>query len=64
MNWEVVWGPIRHVLTGIGGYALAKGWLDEASATAVLTAIGTIGAVVWSVVQKLQAARKTPSDAA
>lgn len=45
-------GIIRHVLTAVGGYLVAKGWVDESTLPEVIGAIITIGGVVWSIFQK------------
>lgn len=49
MNKEQVLGVVRHVLTFGGGYVVAKGFLDEATMTAVVGAIITIGGALWSI---------------
>lgn len=58
MNQSVVMGIIRHALTFVGGFLIAKGMIDEASASEisglVMTAVGTI----WAIVDKIQAIKK------
>ena len=49
---ETILGIIRHVLTFGGGYLVAKGYLDEASATEVVGALTTIAGVIWSGLSK------------
>jgi hypothetical protein len=49
---ETILGIIRHVLTFGGGYLVAKGYLDEASATEIVGALTTLIGVVWSGVAK------------
>lgn len=56
MSWEQVAGIIRHILTFGGGVVVSKGWLDEATMTAVVGAIVTIGGAVWSITSKKSAA--------
>ena len=55
MNQDVVMGIIRHGLTFVGGYLIAKGMISDAAAAEisglVMTAIGTI----WSIVVKVKA---------
>lgn len=54
MTQEQVTGIIRHGLTFVGGYLLAKGLVDDATVSEVsgllLTAVGTI----WSIVTKIK----------
>ena len=52
MNWEMVAGLLRHLLTFGGGFAVAKGWFDEATMTALVGAFVTIGGAIWSMVAK------------
>ena len=52
MNWEMVSGLLRHLLTFGGGFAVAKGWFDEATMTALVGAFVTIGGAIWSMVAK------------
>lgn len=56
MNKEQVLGVVRHVLTFGGGYVVAKGFLDEATMTAVVGAIITLGGALWSVLAPEKAA--------
>lgn len=48
MNKDRVFGLVRHVLTFGGGYAVAQGWLDEETMTALVGALITVGGAVWS----------------
>lgn len=54
MNQEQVMGLIRHGLTFLGGFLLAKGLVDEGSMAEVsglvMAAVGT----VWSIVTKIK----------
>jgi hypothetical protein len=56
MNQETITGIIRHGLTFVGGFLIAKGLVDEGTVAEIsgglLAAVGTI----WSVVIKIQAA--------
>lgn len=47
-----VMGVVRHILTFAGGYAVAKGYLDEANIEAVVGAVVTVVGTVWSVMAK------------
>ena len=48
MNQEQVMGIIRHALTAVGGYMIAKGLMDEATTTQIIGAASTLVGVVWS----------------
>jgi hypothetical protein len=49
MNKNKILGIVRHVLTFGGGFAVAKGWLDEASIEQVTGAIVTLVGTAWSI---------------
>jgi energy-converting hydrogenase Eha subunit C len=49
---ETVLGLIRHLLTFGGGFLVAKGYLDEASAGELVGAVTTIVGIVWSGLSK------------
>jgi hypothetical protein len=49
MNKEQVLGIVRHILTFAGGIVVSKGLLDEATMTAVVGAVITIGGALWSI---------------
>lgn len=49
MSKERIMGLVRHVLTFGGGYAVAQGYLDEASVETVVGALVTIIGTVWSI---------------
>jgi len=42
----------RHILTTLGGMAVAKGWLDSSQIEPVAGALLVIAGVAWSLVQK------------
>ena len=49
---DEILGLIRHALTLVGGYVIAKGYTDDATVTTIIgSAVALIGAV-WSVVEK------------
>ena len=52
MSKEMWLGLARHVLTAFGGYLVARGTLDAATAEAVVGAAVTLGGVAWSVADK------------
>ncbi len=52
MNKEKVLGLIRHTLTFVGGLLVAKGAIDEATATEVVGAVVTLIGGIWSVLVK------------
>ena len=48
MTGEQIWGVVRTILAAVGGYVVAKGYIDNATLTAVLGGAGTIFVAVWS----------------
>lgn len=62
MNWEQVAGFIRHVLTFLGGFLVARGVLDENTMMEVVSAGVTLIGVVWSFVRKTPASIKAQAD--
>jgi len=48
MNKEQVLGFVRHILTFGGGYAVARGWLDEQTMLSLVGAGVTVVGFVWS----------------
>jgi len=53
MGTDVTLGLVRHILTFIGGYIVSKGWISGEALDSVIGAILTLGAVFWSVTQKV-----------
>lgn len=49
MSQEQVLGMLRHFLTIVGGILVSKGVTDEATMTAIVGGIISIGGVIWSV---------------
>lgn len=45
-------GLARHILTALGGYLVARGTVDAATAEAVVGAAITLGGAAWSVADK------------
>lgn len=52
MNSTVILGIVRHVLTGLGGAAVAGGWMSDGMVTELVGAVVTLAGVVWSVIDK------------
>jgi hypothetical protein len=52
MTAEQVWGIVRTILAAGGGYIVAKGWIDNATMTSIIGAIGTLFIAGWSVWSK------------
>lgn len=49
---EQILGIIRHTLTFVGGIFVAKGLVDEATATEIIGSVLTLTGAIWSVVAK------------
>jgi hypothetical protein len=60
MKKEQILGLIRHLLTFVGGLAIAKGLIDQVQETELVGAICTIIGTVWSVLAKKPEAPVTP----
>lgn len=56
MNYEMVMGLVRHLLTFGGGIVIAKGWADEATVTQIVAGAVALGGVIWSFLSKKPAA--------
>lgn len=52
MTKNEVYGVARAVLAAIGGFVVARGWVDSETAVTLAGAIATIVAAVWSVKSK------------
>ena len=52
MNWAMIWGVARHLLTTVGGGLVADGYVTNDELTTVIGAIGIVGGVIWSLIQK------------
>jgi hypothetical protein len=48
MNQDQLLGILRHVLTTVAGMAVAKGYTDDSTATAIVGGIVAFVGVVWS----------------
>ena len=49
---EQILGIVRHGLTFIGGILIAKGLIDESTATEIIGGIITLAGTIWSVIEK------------
>lgn len=56
MTGEQIWGVIRTILAFAGGFVVSKGYLDDATMTAVIGALGTIFVAGWSILAKKRVA--------
>ena len=45
-------GVVRHSLTFIGGILIAKGLIDESTATEIVGGLITLTGTIWSVIEK------------
>lgn len=50
MTGDQVGGILRAILAAAGGWAVGKGYIDNATATAIAGGVVTIGVAVWSYV--------------
>lgn len=56
MTGEQIWGVVRTLLAFGGGFIVSKGYIDDATLTAVIGALGTIFIAGWSVYSKKKTA--------
>ena len=56
MNWEMIQGIVRHILTFGGGFLVTNGTLGQSEVEAGVGAIITLAGIVWSVLNKKKAA--------
>ena len=52
MNWEMVGGLVRHVLTFGGGFLVTNGTLTDGDLQAVIAGAIAMGGVLWSIFHK------------
>lgn len=52
LTQEEVLGIIRHTLTFVGGIAVSKGLIDDATLTQIVGAIITLTGIAWSIKTK------------
>lgn len=55
MNSDVVTAVVRHILTAVGGYFVAKGAVDHGTVEAIIGGIVASIGLGWSIVNKLKA---------
>lgn len=54
MTPEIISAVVRHILTAVGGYFVAKGTIDQASVEAIVGGVvATIG-LAWSLIIKVK----------
>jgi hypothetical protein len=61
MSSDEIAGVIRAILSALGGVLVAKGYLDNATMTAVVGALVTIAVAGWSIYAKKAAKAAAPS---
>lgn len=52
MTKTEVYGVARAVLAAVGGFVVARGWIDSETAVSLAGALATVAAAVWSVKSK------------
>ena len=52
MTKTEVYGVVRSVLAAVGGFVVARGWIDSETAVSLAGALATVAAAVWSVKSK------------
>ncbi len=52
MDAEQIWGIVRTILAGAGGWAVGKGYMSNDLLVALLGGAGTIFVGVWSFIAK------------
>ncbi|HYF35526.1 MAG TPA: hypothetical protein VD994_09580 [Prosthecobacter sp.] len=52
LNKETVLGGVRHALTFLGGFLVARGVADQGQVAEVTAAIVTIAGFAWSAIDK------------
>lgn len=52
MSKDQLLGVIRHTLTFFGGIAMAKGIIDEGTASEIVGGLMSLAGVVWSFLEK------------
>lgn len=55
MTKEQILGVLRHILTGLGGILIAKGYMDESMLNDAAGAVVTIIGITWSIISKHKA---------
>jgi 2-methylaconitate cis-trans-isomerase PrpF len=52
MAKEEIYGVTRNLLAAVGGFAVARGWVDSETAVSLAGAFAAIAAATWSVKAK------------
>ena len=52
MTKNELYGVVRTILAAVGGFAVARGWLDSETAVSLAGAGAAIAVAVWSVKSK------------
>ena len=52
MNWDVIGGLPRHLLTFCGGFLVTNGTISDGELQAVIGGVIAIGGVLWSIFAK------------
>lgn len=52
MNWEMIGGLVRHLLTFGGGFLVTNGTISDGDLQAVVGGVIAIGGVLWSIFTK------------
>ena len=58
MTKEKIFSYIRHTLTFAAGFLVTKGYLDASVVEPVISAVLTLGTLIWSNVEKTQIDKK------
>lgn len=54
MNFDVIMGLVRHLLTFVGGILVSRGLIDAGVLEQAIGAVITLAGAAWSVVNKNQ----------
>lgn len=52
MNYDQVYGVVRHLISALGGFAVYKGVVTEDEAASVVGCSLTLFAAIWSILTK------------
>lgn len=52
MTFDIAFGLMRHLLTIVGGYYVAKGQIDQDTVNTAIGGISSLIGVVWSIRNK------------
>jgi hypothetical protein len=52
MTGDQIAGVVRALVAALGGYLVAKGYIDQSTATSIAGAASTIAVAIWSVFSK------------